>query len=411
MPTGELLDRIRTAWIQRVSERLAQESGVRENFVTELDRFFLIWKEAIDRNNPDCLDELIQDWSDALTESDIDNQTSILIPIFDAIFQITIGVASELLNPSEAILVLADFSPIYTHAVEQASSIDLQRNVRRISAEVEKANLALEKLDRSKSDFIAVAAHELKTPLTLIEGYASMLKETLVEKMGISSINLYLKGIDSGSQRLREIVNDMIDVSLIDNNLLSLNWQPVWLNRILEVVDYEARRLMKDRTLDLLVNTIPGSEVMTYGDGERLLQAFRNLVANAVKYTPDGGRITIDGRSLPGFIEVTISDTGIGIDPENHTLIFEKFGGLGDVALHSSSKTRFKGGGPGLGLPITKGIIEAHGGAIWVASEGYDEVRLPGSTFHVLLPIRKECPDDKAAKLFHPLVEIVQRPM
>jgi signal transduction histidine kinase len=411
MPTGELLDRIRTAWIQRVSNRLAQESGVRENFSAELGKFFLLWKEAIDGNDPGCLDRLIQDWSDSLTEPDIGSQTSSLIPILDAIFQNTIAAAREQLSPGEAIQVLSDFTPIYTHAIEQVTNIELQRNIRKIALEVEKANLALEKLDRSKSDFIAVAAHELKTPLTLIEGYASMLKETLASNKSVSPIELYLKGIDSGSRRLREIVNDMIDVSLIDNNLLSLNWQPVWVNRILEVVDYEARKLMKDRILELLVNTIPGSEVMTYGDGERLLQAFRNLVANAVKYTPDGGKITIDGRSLPGFIEITISDTGIGIDPENHGLIFEKFGGLGDVALHSSSKTRFKGGGPGLGLPITKGIIEAHGGAIWVESEGYDEIRLPGSTFHVLLPIRKDCPDDKTAKLFHPLEEIVQRPV
>jgi signal transduction histidine kinase len=75
---------------------------------------------------------------------------------------------------------------------------------------------------------------------------------------------------------------------------------------------------------------------------------------------------------------------------------------LGNVSLHSTGKTKFKGGGPGLGLPITKGVIEAHGGAIWVESEGYDEERCPGSVFHILLPIRKSPPDDKASKLFRP---------
>jgi signal transduction histidine kinase len=108
---------------------------------------------------------------------------------------------------------------------------------------------------------------------------------------------------------------------------------------------------------------------------------------------------------LPGFIEVTISDSGIGIDPEDHTKIFEKFSSLGSVSLHSSGKTKFKGGGPGLGLPITKGIIEAHGGAIWVESEGYNEDMCPGSVFHILLPLRKSPPDDKTAKLFNPLAE------
>jgi signal transduction histidine kinase len=139
---------------------------------------------------------------------------------------------------------------------------------------------------------------------------------------------------------------------------------------------------------------------MLFADGERLYQALRNVILNAIKFTPDGGQIVVDGRRLPGFNEITVADTGIGIDPEYHTLIFEKFGRLGRASLHSSGKTKFKGGGPGLGLPITKGIIEAHGGAIWVESEGYDEQRHPGTTFHILLPVRREPPDEKFAQLF-----------
>ena len=133
------------------------------------------------------------------------------------------------------------------------------------------------------------------------------------------------------------------------------------------------------------------------------MQALRNVINNAIKYTPDGGTITINGRKLPGFIEVIISDTGIGISPENQAVIFEKFGQLGRVELHSSGKTKFKGGGPGLGLPIARGILEAHGGSIWVESKGYDEFRCPGSTFHILLPARTESPDPKMAKLFDTL--------
>jgi signal transduction histidine kinase len=204
---------------------------------------------------------------------------------------------------------------------------------------------------------------------------------------------------------LREIVDDMIDVSLIDNNLLALNFQPMWLNRLLGLVVRELSEIIQQRNLDLTMCSFPGSNEMIFGDGERLFQAFRNVITNAVKYTPDGGRIIVDGRLLPGFIETVISDTGIGIDPEDHTRIFEKFGRIGSVSLHSSGKTKFKGGGPGLGLPISKGIIDAHGGTIWVESEGYDEVHCPGSTFHILLPLRKTPPDDKAAKLFRALME------
>jgi signal transduction histidine kinase len=139
---------------------------------------------------------------------------------------------------------------------------------------------------------------------------------------------------------------------------------------------------------------------MLFGDPERLYQAFRNILNNAIKFTPDGGNITVDGRTLPGFQEVTVADTGIGISAKDQEAIFEKFGQLGNVSLHSSGKTKFKGGGPGLGLPIAKGIVEAHGGTIWVESAGHDEKDCPGSTFHVLLPIRTESPNPKLAKLF-----------
>jgi signal transduction histidine kinase len=121
---------------------------------------------------------------------------------------------------------------------------------------------------------------------------------------------------------------------------------------------------------------------------------------NAIKYTPDNGTITIDGRLLPGFIEIIIKDSGIGISPEDQTLIFDKFGQLGRTDLHSSGKIKFKGGGPGLGLSITRGIIEGHGGTIWVESTGYDEVKLPGSTFHILLPTRTEPTNPVMVKFF-----------
>ena len=103
--------------------------------------------------------------------------------------------------------------------------------------------------------------------------------------------------------------------------------------------------------------------------------------------------ITVSGRYLNGSeppqVEIAVHDTGIGIDPALHHLIFEKFNQTGDVLLHSSGKTKFKGGGPGLGLAIARGIVEAHGGRIWVESPGYNEETNPGSTFFVSLPVRK----------------------
>jgi signal transduction histidine kinase len=139
----------------------------------------------------------------------------------------------------------------------------------------------------------------------------------------------------------------------------------------------------------------------TYGDPEKLKKALSKILMNGLKYTPDGGEVVVTGSQvrqdevtdeLAGFIDIQVMDTGIGIDLENLESIFEKFGSIADASLHSSSKTKFKGGGPGLGLPIARGIVEAHGGHVWAESPGCDEDVCPGSTFHIELPVWLKSP-------------------
>jgi len=129
-----------------------------------------------------------------------------------------------------------------------------------------------------------------------------------------------------------------------------------------------------------------------FADPDLLQKVFYHIVTNAVKYTPDGGKIQLSGRVVDEpdtkpQVEITTRDTGIGIDPQYQELIFQKFYQTGEVRLHSSGKTKFKGGGPGLGLAIAKGIIDAHHGRLWVESAGHDEINNPGSTFYVRLPV------------------------
>lgn len=408
MSTIESLDTIYLHWLSRVSRNLAKGEELREDINKSLVELFNHIKQAIQTGDPSWLVPVLEKWVDARTSTELENKESSLAPIIGLIFFHTQQVASDILSPFEAIDLTGALIPIFTYCFEYTAKREMELNIDHISHELELANANLKHLDKSKSDFISIAAHELKTPLTLIEGYSSMLKEHLESDNLPIDTKVLLRGIDNGTLRLQEIVDDMIDVSLIDNNLLSLNFQPMWINRLINVLKDEFSRIIKERHLSLTINDFRGYDELTFGDNERLYQALRNVVSNAIKYTPDGGTITIDGRKLPGFIELTISDTGIGIDPEDQTIIFEKFGRLGKASLHSSGKTKFKGGGPGLGLSITKGIIEAHGGTIWVESSGYNEISCPGSTFHILLPAQKAPPDDKTGKLFFPLTQLDQ---
>jgi signal transduction histidine kinase len=150
--------------------------------------------------------------------------------------------------------------------------------------------------------------------------------------------------------------------------------------------DLEARRITL--SLDPEINACPP----LLADPELLKKALNHVIVNAIKFTPDGGSIFIGAQPVEvdgqgRYCEIRVRDTGIGIDPENHKLVFEKLYQLGKVELHSSGRTKFKGGGPGLGLAISAGIVKAHKGKIWVESPGYDEEKLPGSTFIIQIPV------------------------
>jgi len=410
MRSVELLGKIRPIWIERVSRQLARGESVRESFIKQLTEYLDMMEQAIVTGDPSWMDKVLDKWAEARTISEIENQDVTLAPLLSKIMTTTHEVASEILDDGDAMSLLGAILPLYTYTVQYTTRLETKLHVEHISSELEEARLTLEKLDKSKSDFISVAAHELKTPLTLIEGYAAMLRDEFPADDQESSSVLLIKGVDNGTGRLREIIDDMIDVSMLDNNMLQMNFQPVWLSQLINIVESELEAPLRNRKQRLQIVKFEGINEMTFGDSERLYQALRNLLTNAIKFTPDGGSISVDGRILPGFIEITISDTGIGIDIDDQERIFEKFGRVGNVSLHSSGKIKFKGGGPGLCLPITKGIIEAHGGAIWVASEGYDEDNCPGTTFHVLLPIRKESPDQRATEIFKPLLELGLNP-
>jgi signal transduction histidine kinase len=381
---------------------MARGMEIRANFEEQLERFFELLEQAITTGDPAWMDSILLDWAKSSTETDLEEEPYHVSFLINRMIGLTIQVTRDSLNKQEALDLLASVIPIYTYGLEVVARYEMETRVAHISSEMAKVQKQLERVDKSKSAFISVAAHELKTPITLIEGYASMMEDLLRAGKGLDLDSL-LAGMTTGIDRLRAIVDDMIDVSMIDNALLKLNFQPMQMGQMLEALQLEADEIIKYRKLKMDIKSFNGSRQWIYVDHSRLMQAIRNVINNAIKFTPDGGTITIDGRTLPGFIEITISDTGIGISHEDQAIIFEKFGQLGRVDLHSSGKTKFKGGGPGLGLPIARGILEAHHGSIWVESPGYNEKVCPGSTFHILVPARTESPDSEMTRIFSAL--------
>jgi signal transduction histidine kinase len=396
------LAKIRPAWIARVGQEMARGMEIRADFEDQLLRFYELLEQSVTTGDPAWMDSILLDWAKSSTETDLEDEPYHVSFLINRMIALTIQVAREALTKQQALDLLAAVIPIYTYGLEVVARYEMETRLAHFSSEMEKVQKQMERVDRSKSAFISVAAHELKTPITLIEGYASMM-EDLTRAGRTVNFESLISGMNTGIERLRSIVDDMIDVSMIDNKLLKLNYQPMQVAQILDVLYREVEETLKKRRLHMEVKSFDGCRQWIYVDPARMMQAIRNVITNAIKFTPDGGSITIDGRPLQGFIEIIITDTGIGISHEDQALIFEKFGQLGRVDLHSSGKTKFKGGGPGLGLPIARGILEAHGGSIWVESPGYDEKTFPGSVFHILVPIRTESPDSEMTQLFSSL--------
>ncbi len=270
------------------------------------------------------------------------------------------------------------------------SKNELDGVVKERTKELDEANARLEKLDAAKTDFISVISHELRTPLTIVKGYTQILnKRPLLAEDGEAK-NLF-KGVLSGIDRLQGVVAGILDLTRIENDALHLEKSPASLAEIIEATAVKFGGALEERNLILTMEhlaELPQAAV----DPDWLCKAFYQLLVNAIKYTPDGGRIRVSGELVDNgksqsAVQFEISDSGIGIAPQNQQLIFDKFYQTGPVMLHSSGITKFKAGGPGLGLAIAKGIVEAHGGKVWVESDGYDEERCPGSRFFVRLPL------------------------
>jgi signal transduction histidine kinase len=272
-------------------------------------------------------------------------------------------------------------------------SVALIEELERKITELQDAYERLKHLEEAKSNFISVVSHELRTPLTVIHSYTQML-EILPAVNGDNSAKEMLVGITKGTTRLQEIINDMVSVVRVELARANFDLAPVSLRSIVRTIEEERAAVVKERNLTLKTE-VASDLPMVGGDFKQLHSALARIVGNAIKYTPDGGKITISAQVIDrpngnedthAFVEMIISDTGVGIALDKQKMIFDKFSTAEDVAQHSTSQTNFMGGGAGLGLTIAKGVIESHNGRIWVESEGYDPEKLPGSKFFVLLP-------------------------
>lgn len=252
----------------------------------------------------------------------------------------------------------------------------LYQNLRIITEKLQEANNRLKTMDKLKDDFVSIASHELRTPMTAIRSYAWMALHRSDVPLS-KTMEKYIARILLSTERLINLVNDMLNVSRIESGRVEINPEPVdLLSLAKDIADelYFSKSPEKRVNFVVLEKSVP----KVVADPEKLRQVFLNLVGNSLKFTSAGGKIVFDFFSDGKVVETSVSDSGVGMSKEDLSKLFNKFG-----RLDNSYTAAATSGGTGLGLYISKRLVELMHGKIWANSEGLGK----GSTFTVSLPV------------------------
>jgi signal transduction histidine kinase len=232
-----------------------------------------------------------------------------------------------------------------------------------------RAEAALDRLNRLKSEFVSTVSHEFRTALTGIQGFSEMMRD---EDLAVADLKEFAGDINKDAKRLNRMISELLDLERIESGRMPLNLARVDLNALIAGLAEQTRPTLRTHTLALeLDSALP----MLVGDADKLLQVLKNLLTNAIKYSPSGGEIAIGSRCDAESAEIWVRDAGVGIAPDALESIFERYRRAEDGPARGIA-------GTGLGLPIVRQIVELHGGRVWAVSDTGE-----GSTFHVLLPL------------------------
>ncbi len=237
-------------------------------------------------------------------------------------------------------------------------------------------------IDQMKSDFISLVSHELRTPLTSIIGFVSFILDGKAGAINDRQRNS-LARVQRQSKRLAALINDLLDISRIESGRIQMDQAPISLLETVTQRIEEIRPQADEKSIQLDLTT-PESVPQILGDEARIGQVFTNLIGNAIKFTPNNGEVNIKVEADGNLLHVEVIDTGPGIPPEERQKIFDKFYQLSDISTRQQ-------GGSGLGLSITKSIVEAHGGKLWIDDGNQGK----GSNFQFVLPLIREDDNSK----------------
>ena len=310
-------------------------------------------------------------------------KTTLIYPIFTKDTPLGIFIASTKKSQQEIssyeLYVINDFVSVVGIALQNSqlySSLkSAKNNLSSITQEVYKMNIQLHQLDKVKDDFVSIASHELRTPMTAIRSYVWM----AINRSDIplsDKLKKYLERTLISTERLINLVNDMLNISRIESGRIEVKPKSFTMESLITDVLYEVEAKAKEQKVAVIAK--PAKIPPVFADSDKVHQVLLNLIGNALKFTPAGGSITINFYSDGQYVQTSVTDTGVGMARDDMAKLFTKFGRLDNSYVAAATS-----GGTGLGLFICKNLIELMGGKMNATSEGLGK----GSTFNFTLPV------------------------
>ena len=324
-----------------------------------------------------------------MVQGDMSETTLMLQPVDrnDTMCKVTLfSVGADEDNPESFAMTFRDITQeiLFNEQIEKKNL-----EMAKMNSELIRWNAELKRISELKSNFLSIASHELKTPLTSIKGYSDIIIDNMRDKID-EGVYRMIESINRAADRLHKVVNSILDVTRIEQKRLRLKPEMLDLGTVARDCIEDLAQFSQKRGI-LFNCSFPAVLPQFYGDKMRMQQVFTNLFSNAIKFSPDGSpvnvAIMVEGEDR---FHITVHDRGVGINKEEQKHIFDAFYEVGNANRHSTDYSKFMGGGTGLGLSIVKGIVERHGGRIWVESDGAKDGEFPGSSFHIVLPMHAE---------------------
>jgi PAS domain S-box-containing protein len=266
-----------------------------------------------------------------------------------------------------------DVEEVLFVAMDVSSKVRLQNQLERSYEKLTQTYQELERVTTMKTQFIDIVSHELRTPLTVMRGYIDLVETEYADKLE-PKFRSRLSIIKANTDRLYSLVESMLDVSRLEKGSLQIHLEPVKVEVLLEEIVNAKMKNAEEKKQSLSMD-VEGKLPLIMADRRRIKDVFNNIIDNAVRYTQEGGRIQVGARDEGKMLHVWVKDNGVGIPLENLGKLFDRF------HIVTSNDLSHQVDRLGLGLPISKGIVEAHGGSMWVESQVGK-----GSVFHVDLP-------------------------